>query len=79
MDYFFEEQQSFLLQAFDMEDKDQSHNLSAQQYIGQVEFHLHQVVTAVDQLYQAPIENKLRSKNGNVRIQAEEISASAGS
>lgn len=36
VDYLFEESQTFLLQAWDMDDRSQENNLSAQEYIGEV-------------------------------------------
>ena len=48
VDYYFEEQQTFVIEAYDMDDDTKAENLSAQEYIGNLEFQLHQVVTAKD-------------------------------
>ena len=48
VDYMFEENQTFLIEAYDMDDDKQPNNLKAQEYIGSVEFQLHQVVTAIN-------------------------------
>jgi hypothetical protein len=38
VDYLFEDTQVFLLEAWDMDDATQAHNLKAQEYIGCLEF-----------------------------------------
>lgn len=38
VDYMFEENQSFLVESYDMDDESQANNLKAQEYIGSVEF-----------------------------------------
>ncbi len=47
-----------------MDDNTQEQNLNAQEYIGEVEFQLHQVVTARDQEITFEIQNPARRKNG---------------
>lgn len=73
VDYLFEESQVFLLQAWDMDDRSQENNLRAQEYIGEIEFQLHQVVTALDQQIEFELRNPARKKNGKVTITAEEV------
>jgi len=75
VDYLFEETQTFLVEAYDMDDADQPDNYKAQEYIGSVEFQLHQVVTARDQIFKAVIQNPTRSKNGTLFITGEEKKA----
>ena len=38
VDFFFEETQTFLIEAYDMDDNTQPENLGAQEYIGNLEF-----------------------------------------
>jgi len=78
LDYYFEEQQFFLIEAYDMDDGNAPENLGAQEFIGTVEFQLHQVVTARDQTLQTPIVNPSRKNNGYLHITAEEKKLSAG-
>lgn len=49
VEYFFEETQTFLIEAYDMDDDKQPENIKAQEFIGSFEFQLHQVVTSKDQ------------------------------
>ena len=48
VDYYFEETQTFLIEVYNMNDGTQPENLQAQEYIGNLEYQLHQVVTARD-------------------------------
>ena len=77
VDYKFEEQQTFLIEAYDMDDNNQPENLKAQEYIGKLEFQLHQVVTGRDQTLVAPLENSERKDNGKIKITGEEKKMSA--
>ena len=61
VDYLFEETQTFLIEAYDMDDPDQANNLKAQEYIGSCEFQLHQVVTGVNQTLKQKIYNSTRA------------------
>jgi hypothetical protein len=72
VDYHFEEQQTFLLEAYDLDDEKQPENLSAQELIGTLEFQLHQVVTSRDQTLLMPLVNSKRKNNGRVRVTGEE-------
>ena len=72
VDYLFEETQTFLIEAYDMDDPDQANNLKAQEYIGSCEFQLHQVVTGVNQTLKQRIYNSTRAQSGTARITAEE-------
>lgn len=78
LDYYFEETQTFLVEGYDMDDSNQPENLGAQEFIGSVEFQLHQVVTSKDQTYVAQIQNDARKKNGTLKITGEEKKMSAG-
>ena len=52
--------------------------MSAQEYIGSVEFQLHQVVTALNQTYATDIKNTTRKNNGKLHIVGEEKKQVAG-
>jgi uncharacterized alpha/beta hydrolase family protein len=77
LDYYFEETQTFLVEGYDMDDASKADDLSKQEYIGSVEFQLHQVVTARDQTIVVPIQNPSRKNNGRLKIVAEEKKAIA--
>ena len=72
VDYYFEETQTFLVEAYNMNDAGSADDLKKQEFIGAVEFQLHQVVTAKDQTMEAPIENPARKNNGKLKVVAEE-------
>ena len=48
VDYFFEEEQTFRVEAYDMDDESRQNDLSKQDYIGFFEFTLSSVVTSRD-------------------------------
>ena len=79
VDYMFEENQQFLVEAYDIDDESQPNNLQAQEYIGSVEFQMHQVVTALDQTYSAKVQNPSRKHNGTLKITGEEKQRNHGS
>ena len=53
--YKFEEQQVFRVSVYDVDDFDNPHLLSNHDFIGSVDFTLHEVVTAADQILTRPI------------------------
>lgn len=55
-----------------MDDDKQPENLRAQEFIGHLEFQLHQIVTSKDQTFLQPIVNPARKNNGKVKIVGEE-------
>lgn len=61
-----------MVEAYDVDDESNQENLSAQEYIGQLEFQLHSVVTAKDQCFASPLINPARKNNGILKITAEE-------
>lgn len=61
VDYLFEESQTFLIECYDMDDPDQAKNLKVQEYIGSVEFQLHQVVTSPNQTFKTKVYNSTRA------------------
>lgn len=48
VDYKFEERQKFKIEAYDVDDFSQNAPLSGHDYIGEVEFMLHEIVTSRD-------------------------------
>lgn len=78
VDFFFEEQQKFKIDVYDLDDESQLHNLSKQDYIGTMEFAMHEVVTARDQTLRKNVINpNLNTKTTFVTIIAEEITVTA--
>ena len=55
-----------------MENESQKNDLTKQTLIGTVEFQLHAVVTARDQMCEMPIQNPKLKANGVLKITAEE-------
>jgi Ca2+-dependent lipid-binding protein len=48
VDYHFEQQEKFKVQVFDSDDDKQLQNLQSHDFIGEIEFQLHEVVTTRD-------------------------------
>jgi len=55
-----------------MDDENNQNNLKAQEYIGSVEFQMHQVVTAINQTHSSKVHNPSRKNNGTLHITGEE-------
>ena len=62
VDYFFEEQQMFLAEAYDMDEESKENDLSKQELIGSVEFSLHQVVSSRDQICKLELKDAKKGK-----------------
>ena len=62
-----------------MDDANDPNNLNAQEYIGSVEFQMHQVVTSINQTYSAKVHNPSRKNNGTLHITGEEKQRTSGS
>jgi vacuolar-type H+-ATPase subunit F/Vma7 len=41
VEYYFEQTQNFLVEAYNMKDENQPQNIKAQEFIGSLEFQLH--------------------------------------
>lgn len=63
----------FKVEVYDSDD-DQAKNLSAHDFIGALEFQMHEVVTSRDQIMTKPLicQKRGAGKNGNITISAEE-------
>ena len=48
IDYYFEETQHFLVEAYDMDDDSQADNFAKQDFMGKLEFTLHEVAGSRD-------------------------------
>lgn len=57
IDYHFEERQKLKIEVYDIDDFSANATLAAQDYIGELEFMLHEVVTAKDQTLSRPLIN----------------------
>lgn len=68
----FEEVQTFLIEAYDLDNEKALNNLKEQEFFGQFEFKLHQVVTSLDQTLSGTLQNPSRKNCGKVIIAAEE-------
>lgn len=62
-----------------MDDENDQNNLKAQEYIGSVEFQMHQVVTAINQTHSSKVHNPSRKNNGTLHITGEEKQRNGGS
>ena len=69
--YKFEEKQVFKVVVYDIDDFKQLHNLAIHDFVGEVEFTLHEVVTAKDQILVRPISAQKR--DAVIEITGEEL------
>ena len=69
--YKFEEQQSFKVDVYDVDDFTNLKNFASHDHVGGLEFTLHEVVTAKDQILIKPISNS--KKDALIEIAGEEI------
>ena len=69
--YKFEEQQNFKVVVYDIDDFKNLSNLDAHDKVGELEFTLHEVVTAKDQILIKPISKQ--KKDSVIEITGEEI------
>ena len=77
-DFHFEQKEEFKAEVYDSDDnKQQVKNLGAHDYIGYLEFTLHEVVTARDQILGKNLvnENRAVGKSGFIVITGEEQAA----
>lgn len=64
LDFHFEQSEKFKAQIFDSDDDSQQvRNLEAHDFIGELQFSMHEVVTARDQILTKPLVNSRMSKN----------------
>jgi hypothetical protein len=73
VDYYFEQQERFKVEVFDIDNDKQVNNLSLHDFLGSLEFQLHDVVTCLNQTFAKPLQNpKIPSAKGQIKIIAEE-------
>lgn len=78
VDYMFEQQQTFRIDIYDADDASNLQNLAKQEVIGSVEFLLGKLCASMNQEVELPIDNKLRKKNGKIKIMVEEKAPNYG-
>lgn len=74
VEYRFEEKQKFKCKIFDVDDPSETASLDKHDFIGEIEFFLHEVVTAKNQQLKKPLQNNQnkRSNNGIIMITGDE-------
>ena len=79
VEYHFEEKQKFRADLYDVDDFDPKASLDKHDFIGSVQFMLHEVVTSKNQRLRTAIENEKERhrKNGFLTITGEEVSGSS--
>lgn len=82
VDFHFEQSEVFKVEVYDSDDdSQQTQDLSKHDFIGMLQFQLHEVVTARDQIMTKTLinENRAVGKSGRIVISAEEVTATANS
>jgi hypothetical protein len=74
VEYKFEERQKFKVEVYDVDDFSPNAPLAGHDYIGHLEFDLHEVVTRMDQTLKKGLFNEKEKKhnNGQVVLTADE-------
>ena len=73
VDYYFEQQERFKVEIYDIDNDKQINNLALHDFLGSLEFQLHDVVTCLNQTLARPLLNhKIASAKGQIKIIAEE-------
>ena len=70
LDFYFEEQQTMVLQVYDVDDATQLHDLSKHDFIGEFKFPLSTVVSSANQEYSGQLTGGKRG--GKVKVMATE-------
>ena len=72
--YHFEQRENFKVEVYDIDNFDRLHDFGSHDYVGSVQFALHEVVTAREQTLERNIVNVKRAegKSGIIKITAEE-------
>ena len=55
--YHFEQRENYKIELYDIDDKNDLDNFSKHDFVGTVNFAIHEVVTARDQTLERPIQN----------------------
>ena len=73
VDYYFEQQQNFRIDVYDVDDANNLLNLQKQEFIGSIEFKLGKLVSSRNQELEAGLENSARKKSsGKIKVCANE-------
>lgn len=74
MEYRFEEQQHFIIRVYDVDDFTPGATLDKHDFVGELEFMLHEVVTARNQVLSKKLTNNARKEgtSGIIYITADE-------
>ena len=72
--YFFEKNEKFLAKVYDVDDVQNIENVSKHDFLGELEFNLHQVVSKGKTGFTQPLDtgNTKRPKGGTITILSEE-------
>lgn len=76
-EYHFEQQEKFKVEVYDVDDDNQINNLSAHDFIGRLEFELHEIVTAPNQKLTKNLIGGPSGSKGTISMIAEEQVANA--
>ena len=76
-EYHFEQQEKFKVEVYDVDDDTQINNLKAHDFIGRLEFELHEIITARDQKLTRPLVGGPAGSKGTISLIAEEQVANA--
>lgn len=72
--YHFERRENYKVEVYDIDDMNNLMNFKGHDFVGSLEFALHEVVTSRDQTLEKQLENAQRGagKNGTIKIIGEE-------
>lgn len=72
--YHFEKRENFKVEVYDVDDMNNLNNFAGHDFVGAVEFSVHEVVTCRDQTLERQLENQKRKAgtNGAIKITGEE-------
>ena len=72
--YHFEKRENYKAEVYDVDDMNNLNNFAGHDYVGSIEFTVHEVVTCRDQTLERPLDNAQRKAgtNGTIKITGEE-------
>ena len=76
--YHFEKREQFKAEVYDVDDTNNVKNLAGHDFVGAIEFSVHEVVTCRDQTLERPLDNDKRKPgaSGTIKITGEEKKSS---
>ena len=77
-EYYFELQQTLLIEVYDADDATCLGNLQKQEFIGSFSFHLGKLCSSANQELTGPLESSVRANSGQIKVMAEEKKADYG-